>query len=100
MFEMLVGLHVTDEKVYQDYRKAMMPILKAHRGGFHYDFRVSDVLISQTEHEINRVFTIYFPDKETSEKFFSHPDYVKAKPSQETRQYSHATQFNLSPVKE
>ena len=79
LYEYLVGLNVTDKSKYQEYRKAMLPILKAHGGGFNYDFRVSEVLISQTENDINRVFTIYFPDKETSEKFFSHPEYLKAK---------------------
>jgi uncharacterized protein (DUF1330 family) len=79
LYEYLVGLNVTDENKYQEYRKAMIPILKAHGGGFNYDFRVSDVLISQTEDEINRVFTIYFPDKETSDNFFSNSEYLEVK---------------------
>lgn len=79
MYEIFVGLNVTDQLAYQEYRKAMMPILKACGGGFNYDFRVSEVLISQTENDINRVFTIYFPDKVTSENFFSNPDYLSVK---------------------
>jgi len=79
MFERLVGLQVNDEKVYQEYREAMMPILKQHGGGFSYDFKVSEVLISSSEHPINRVFTIYFPDESSSDAFFSHPEYAKIK---------------------
>jgi uncharacterized protein (DUF1330 family) len=79
LHEILVALNVIDDQKYQEYRKSMMPILKDHGGGFNYDFRVSDVLISQTEHDINRVFTIYFPDKERSEQFFSNPDYLEVR---------------------
>ena len=31
----------------------------------------AEVLKSQTDHEINRVFAIYFPDKEAMQQFFS-----------------------------
>lgn len=79
MFERLVGLNVTDENNYQNYRDGMMPILKSYGGGFNYDFIVSNVLKSQTENKINRVFTIYFPDKETAGKFFSDPEYLKVR---------------------
>lgn len=79
MYERLVGLNVTDEKMYQNYRDAMLPILESYGGGFSYDFIVSKVLKSQTEKKINRVFVIYFSDKETSDKFFSDPEYVKVK---------------------
>ena len=78
-FEMLVGLNVTDDVQYQEYRKSMMPILKAYGGGFGYDFKVSEVLLTQTDSKINRVFTIYFPDKESMEQFFSNADYLKIK---------------------
>lgn len=79
MFEYLVGLHVTDDQLYMEYRKAMLPILEECGGGFRYDFTVSDVLINETENTINRVFIIYFPDRETSEKFFGNSEYLKAK---------------------
>jgi uncharacterized protein (DUF1330 family) len=52
---------------------------KTYGGGFNYDFVVSNVLISQTENKINRVFTIYFPDEKTSDKFFSDPEYLEIK---------------------
>ena len=57
----------------------MMPILHAHGGDFGYDFKVSEVLLSQTDSKINRVFTIYFPNQESMEQFFSNPDYLKVK---------------------
>ncbi len=74
-YEMLVGLHVTNDKIYQDYREKMTPILIECGGGFGYDFRISEVLKSHTDNEINRVFTIYFPDREAKEQFFSAESY-------------------------
>lgn len=79
MYEYLVGLNVTDDASYQKYREGMTPILKSFGGGFNYDFKVSEVLITQTQNKINRVFTIFFPDKETSERFFSDPEYLEIK---------------------
>ncbi len=67
VYEMLVGLHVTDDQRYQAYREKMTPVLVECGGGFGYDFRIAEVLKSQTDNEINRVFTIYFPDKEQLE---------------------------------
>ena len=79
MYEYLVGLNVIDDVMYQKYRERMTPILKSYGGGFNYDFIVSDVMITQTKNKINRVFTIYFPDEETSARFFSDPDYLEVK---------------------
>ncbi|MEP1152481.1 MAG: DUF1330 domain-containing protein [Balneola sp.] len=79
MFERLVGLQVIDEKLYQEYRKGMLPILKEYGGGFGYDFKVSDVLISESENPINRVFTIHFPDENTSKEFFSNHNYKQVR---------------------
>ncbi len=75
VYERLVGLHVTNDEVYRDYREKMTPILVECGGGFGYDFKVSEVLKSQTDNEINRVFTIYFPDKEAMQQFFSAQSY-------------------------
>ena len=79
VYEMLVGLHVTNDEVYQDYREEMTPILLEFGGGFGYDFKISEVLKSQTDKEINRVFTIYFPDKEAMQQFFSAESYRTVK---------------------
>lgn len=74
--ERLVGLHVTDEDGYGAYREHMLPLLTAHGGTFGYDFRVAEVLRSEVDHPINRVFTIRFPDSAALEAFFAHPDYL------------------------
>lgn len=79
MYEYLVGLNVTDDASYQKYREGMTPILKSYGGGFNYDFKVSEVLITQSQNKINRVFTLFFPDKEISERFFSDPEYLEIK---------------------
>ena len=81
VYERLVGLHVTNDEVYRDYREKMTPILVECGGGFGYDFKISEVLKSQTDNEINRVFTIYLPDEEAMQQFFSAQSYraIRAK---------------------
>lgn len=78
-YEILVGLHVLDDLKYEDYRKAMKPILADYEGGFGYDFTVSEVLISPENSDINRVFTINFSSKYKMEEFFSDPQYLVVK---------------------
>ena len=78
-FEMLVGLNVTDNLMYQAYRANMKPILHTYDGQFGFDFIVSEVLISETNNEINRVFTIRFLNKNKMEAFFKVEDYKKVK---------------------
>jgi uncharacterized protein (DUF1330 family) len=77
--EMLVGLHVVNEASYQTYRDEMTPILESYGGGFGYDFKVSEVLKSQTKAPINRVFTISFPDQDSKDAFFSNAKYLAIK---------------------
>ena len=57
----------------------MIPILNSYNGCFGYDFKVSEMLMSETTDEINRVFTIRFPDKETMEELFLDVDYKNIK---------------------
>ncbi|MBM9591810.1 DUF1330 domain-containing protein [Leptospira sp. 201903075] len=76
-YETIVGLQVKNEDLYTDYRKAMTPLLKQYGGGFRYDFRIKETLISENPKEINRVFLIFFPSKETKERFFADPEYLK-----------------------
>ena len=78
-YEMVVGLSVLDDHLYQEYRLAMKPILVSYGGGFGYDFRVSEVLASETGNDINRVFTISFPSSDKMDQFFSDPEYMKVK---------------------
>lgn len=75
-YERIVGLNVIDDVEYQKYREAMLPILISYGGAFGYDFRVSEVLLSKTEDNINRVFTIEFPNQQKMEEFFSDPTYI------------------------
>ena len=78
-FERVMGLHVSDDEEYQRYRDGMMPILHSFGGSFGFDFKVSEVLLSKTEDDINRVFTIEFPSKEIMDEFFSNPEYLAIK---------------------
>ena len=75
--ELLVGLNVIDDDAYQLYRDEMAPILLSYGGGFGYDFKISEVLKSETEAPINRVFTIYFSDEDSMNSFFSNDEYLK-----------------------
>ena len=74
-FETLVGLHVTDDTIYDQYRAGMTPLLETHGGYFRYDFRVSEMLKGKADDPLNRVFVISFPDEETMNKFFADEAY-------------------------
>ena len=78
-YEILVGLDVLDDLKYNDYRSAMKPILSDYEGYFGYDFKVSEVLISEGNSDINRVFTINFSSKSNMEGFFSDSQYLVVK---------------------
>ncbi len=75
-FETIVALNVTDEITYQDYRLAIAPLLGKFGGGFRYDFRISQVLKSESNYDINRVFVIYFRNRSAADAFFKDPDYL------------------------
>ena len=75
-FENLVGLYVSDQESYSAYREAMLPILTSMGGGFRYDIEVAQILKGEADHPINRLFIIYFPDRQTKESFFANPDYL------------------------
>ena len=77
--ERLVGINVTDEKMYEKYREAMKPILVTYGGGFSSDFKVSETLLPSANTDINRVFTIYCRDEKAMDQFFSNPDYLEIK---------------------
>ncbi|WOH36391.1 DUF1330 domain-containing protein [Thalassotalea fonticola] len=78
-YEILVGLNVLDDLKYDAYRTEMKPILSDYEGRFGYDFKVSDVLISEGNADINRVFTINFVSKSKMEGFFSDSKYLVVK---------------------
>ncbi len=78
-YERVMGLHVTDDIGYQQYRDAIQPILAACGGSFDCDFRIAEVLKTKTAENINRVFTIEFPNQKTMEAFFTDTDYLAVK---------------------
>ncbi len=77
--EILVGLHVTDDESYTNYRAAMTPLLEAAGGLFRYDFTIERMLKGTADPPINRLFVISFPDELTKEVFFADAKYLAAK---------------------
>ena len=77
-YEILIGMHVTDEAAYARYREGMTPLLEACGGFFRYDFAVSRVLKGENE-RINRVFVISFPDEGTKDAFFDNEEYLRVR---------------------
>ena len=91
--EMLVGLNVLDDAAYQSYRDEMTPILESYGGGFGYDFKIAEVLKSPTDAPINRVFTIFFPDEDAMNSFFSNDEYLKIKQRHFERSVAETTEI-------
>ncbi len=75
MIETLMGLDVSDDDGYQAYRDAMSPLLERIGGGFRYDFTIAKTLRNSAGHEINRVFIIYFPNRQARDRFFDDETY-------------------------
>jgi len=78
-FEILVGLHITDDENYNKYRAGMTPLLKAHGGYFRYDFRISEMLQGDATDPFNRVFVLSFPDEATKDRFFANEEYKQVR---------------------
>jgi uncharacterized protein (DUF1330 family) len=70
----LIGLEVTDDAGYAQYRNAMAPILARHGGAFGCDFVVAQVLKGPNP-RINRVFTLTFPSCANRDRFFADEEY-------------------------
>ncbi len=77
--EILVALQVTDNELYDRYRAEMYPILQEYGGSFGYDFKVAEVLKSETPEPLNRVFTIRFQNKDNIDAFFKNAEYLAIK---------------------
>lgn len=75
-FEMLVGLNVVDSEGYQNYRKAMTPMLASYGGTFRYDFLVDKTLKGEATHDITRLFILSFPDRDSRDRFFKDEKYL------------------------
>ena len=78
-YEAIVGLQVIDDELYTRYRNAMKSILDEYGGGFRYDFKISEVLKNEDGNPMNRVFAIYFRDKQARDSFFANAEYKKVK---------------------
>lgn len=78
-WETIVGLQVKDDELYTQYRAEMKELLEKYEGGFRYDFKIGETLKSETKNPINRVFLIYFKNKERKLSFFADPDYKKVR---------------------
>jgi uncharacterized protein (DUF1330 family) len=72
-----MGLFVVDQEKYAQYRSEIAPLLQAVKGRFRYDFEVSRVLKSDAGHDINRLFVLQFPDRDSKERFFTNPQYLE-----------------------
>lgn len=77
--EYLIGLQVSDDEMYTQYREAMYPLLQKYERGFGYDFKIAKVLKSEVKEPMNRVFTIYFKDEQVKDDFFSNEEYLNIK---------------------
>lgn len=78
-FEVLVGIQVLNDDLYDQYRAAMKPIMTNYHGQFRNDFKVSETLLSTGSTGINRVFTIAFPSQKHMDDFFSDANYLKVR---------------------
>ncbi|WP_411824605.1 DUF1330 domain-containing protein [Leptospira sp. 'Mane'] len=90
-YETVVGLEIKDENLYTSYRQAMTPLLKNYEGGFRYDFKIQETLINEDGKPINRVFLIFFKNKDKKDKFFSDPEYLKIRETYFTPSVGSAT---------
>jgi uncharacterized protein (DUF1330 family) len=75
MFEMTLALLVADHEQYAQYRAEIAPLLERAGGRFRYDFEVARTLKHETEHDINRLFVLQFPNRAAKEQFFADPQY-------------------------
>ena len=75
-FEMLMGLRVSDPETYARYRAAIAPLLEAAGAAFQYDFEIARTLKTEAGVEMNRVFVLRFPDRESRLRFFADPEYL------------------------
>jgi len=78
-FELLVGLHITDDESYDKYRDGTTQLLKEHGGYFRYDYTITEMLQGGAEHPHNRVFVLSFPDESTKNRFFANETYQEVR---------------------
>jgi len=98
-FEIHIGLHVTDDRHYDQYRAGMTPILETYDGYFRYDFRVNEMLKGKADDPFNRVFVISFPDETTKDAFFANEEYRAIRSAhfdRAVRSFGRIAQYSIS----
>jgi len=73
--ERLIGVQVTDDSEYEEYRRQLSPLLRAAGGQFVVDVRVSDVLTAPEGARFNRMFVLRFPSAEAMQTLFEGDEY-------------------------
>ena len=76
-YQLLVGLHVTNDEQYTQYRQHIMPLPESNGGNFEYDFTIDATLKNAAGHPINRLFVLSFPDQKAQHNFFNSPTYLQ-----------------------
>jgi uncharacterized protein (DUF1330 family) len=89
----VMGLQVDDAEAYRLYRAGMTPILQRFGGAFGYDFVLAEVLKSESDKPINRVFTLKFPSRTAAERFFADAEYLVVRQAHFERAVSAITQI-------
>ena len=75
--EIVVGLVVTNQDSYAQYRNEMRPLLEEAGGAFRYDFEVARGLHGEGAADVNRLFVIRFPNESSKDRFFADPRYIE-----------------------
>lgn len=73
--ERLIGVQVSSEHGYEEYRRQISPLLAAAGGRFTVDVRVSEVLTAPDDARFNRLFVLRFPNDEAMRNFFESEAY-------------------------
>ncbi|WP_440877329.1 DUF1330 domain-containing protein [Thalassotalea sp. PLHSN55] len=99
-YERIMAIDVSNDEIYDQYRKHMKPILRTYGGEFGFDFRIAEVLQSKTNDPINRVFTLSFPSKDAMEAFFTDAKYLAVKKQYFEPSVSSTTVISLHQTQE
>ena len=77
--EIQLAMDIADADEYSKYRRAIAPVLDRYGGRVMHEFRVSEVVQSDSDVPVNRVATIRFPNRRAREAFFADPQYLAAR---------------------
>ena len=77
----VLGLSVTNQEMYQEYREKLDPVLKEVGAKVILDVEVGNVRINPTETNFNRLIFIKFNNAESMKLLNEHPTYLSLKNS-------------------